>query len=137
MSQHLRLPLTVGPDGTFRTVVEDSLDEITQNVLVILRTRTGERLATPDLGVPDPTFAGFDADEALDHVRTYEDRADLDVVRQALTGAGVQTTVISVGGRIDPGRLLPDPTVAPSVPVTPTVPSTSLHPGPNTYPGGV
>ena len=88
MSQHLRLPLQLGPDGTFATVEEDSVEEIRQNVLVILRTRIGERLATPDLGVPDPTFRGFDADQALDVVRAFEPRADLQVAQQALDRQG-------------------------------------------------
>lgn len=102
--EHIRLPITVGPDGAFRTVREDSPDEIAQNVEVILRTRLdddgiGERLATPDFGTPDPTFVGFDADTALDVVRTYEPRADVAVVQQAIDRLGVETTDLSARRR--------------------------------------
>lgn len=103
MSQHIRLPISLSSNGTFRTVAEDDPQEIAQNVLVILRTRTdldgtGERLATPDFGIPDPAFTGFDAQEALDVVRTFEPRADVTVVQQALED-GVETTDLSVRPR--------------------------------------
>lgn len=99
MSQHLRLPISLAPDGTFRTVTEDSPEEITQNVRVILRTRIGERLATPDFGTPDPTFAGFDAAAAMDLVSDQEPRAELAVVEQVIDSAGLQTTDLSVRRR--------------------------------------
>lgn len=104
MTKHLRLPPTLAPDGTFRTVEEDSAEEILQNVTVILRTRidaegVGERLATPEFGTADPTFAGFDADTALDVVRTYEPRADVQVIRQVLDRFGREQTDLSVRRR--------------------------------------
>jgi phage baseplate assembly protein W len=97
--QHIRLPITLAADGSFRTVAEDSIEEVLQNVTVILRTRLEERLATPDLGVPDPTFVGFDTAAALDMARMYEPRADLQVIERALTALGVQTTTVTVGRR--------------------------------------
>lgn len=104
MSQHIRLPISIGADGTFRTVTEDERAEIAQNVLVILRTRInpdgiGERLATPTFGTADPTFVGFNAETALDVVRTFEPRADVAVVQQAIDVLGVQTTDLSVQRR--------------------------------------
>lgn len=98
MSEHLRLPLTIGPDGTFRTLREDSVEEITQNILVVLRTRTGERLATPELGTPDPVFNGLDTAAALDVVTLIEPRADLEVVRDALE-VSRQSVTLSVRRR--------------------------------------
>lgn len=102
MSRHIRLPIAIATDGTFTTVAEDSVEEITQNVTVVLRTRTGERLATPDLGTPDPTFTGLDPAVALDMVRQVEPRADLDIVTRAVTAAGVQAVDVQVRRRENP-----------------------------------
>ncbi len=96
MSVHLRLPLSLGGDGSFRTVAEDSPEEVLQNVLVVLRTRPGERLATPDLGVRDPVFDGLDVAEALAEVAEWEPRADVTVVEQALSAEGVQSVRLDV-----------------------------------------
>lgn len=95
MTAHLRLPLSLAGDGSFRTVEEDSPEEILQSVAVVLRTRPGERLADPDLGVEDPTFVGFDAKAALTEVERWEERASLEVVEQVYAD-GVQTTRLSV-----------------------------------------
>lgn len=88
--KHLRLPLALGPDGTFATVTEDTDAEIKQNVSVILRTRTGERLATPTFGTPDPTFDGLDVAAVTEVVAQTEPRADLTIVQQVITRDGVQ-----------------------------------------------
>lgn len=99
VSEHLRLPVRIGPDGTFRTDAEDSVEEIRQNVLVILRTRLGERMATPGFGTSDPTFTGFDAAVALDLVAVIEPRADLSVVLQALSALGREQVDLAVRRR--------------------------------------
>jgi phage baseplate assembly protein W len=99
MSVHLKIPLTIGADGTFLTVPEDSTAEILQNVTVILRTRTGERLATPDLGTPNPVFQGFDAASAIELISAADPRATVDLVRQAIDSAGKQTTDLTVRRR--------------------------------------
>lgn len=96
MSRHLRLPFGLAADGTFQTVAEDSDSEIVQNVAVILRTRLGERLATPAFGTPDPTFSGLDPAVVLPIVQEYEPRADLDIVTQVIRTDGVQTSDIGV-----------------------------------------
>lgn len=96
MSRHLRLPLTLTADGTFRTVEEDSIEEIVQNVAVVLRTRLGERLATPDFGTPDPTFQGLDPAVVLDQIRDVEPRADVEIVAQAITAAGLQALDVQI-----------------------------------------
>lgn len=95
MTVHLRLPIALGSDGTFLTVAEDSDGEVVQNVAVILRTREGERLATPEFGTPDPTFTGLDIAAVLPVVEQYEPRADLDVVQHAITAVST-VTVTSV-----------------------------------------
>ena len=99
MSEHLRLPVRIGPDGTFLTVVEDSTAEIVQNVSVILRTRLAERLATPTLGTPDPVFRGFDPQTALGLVADAEPRAVLELVRQSLDEVGREVTDLTVTRR--------------------------------------
>jgi phage baseplate assembly protein W len=96
VSEHLRLPFGLAADGTFQTVTEDSDAEVVQNVAVILRTREGERMATPEFGTSDPTFVGLDPAALLPVVERYEPRADLLIVQQAITAAGVQTNDISV-----------------------------------------
>lgn len=96
MSDHLRLPFGLAADGTFQTVTEDSDAEIVQNVSVILRSRIGERLATPEFGTADPTFTGLDPAALLPVVERYEPRADLLIVQQAITALGVQLNDISV-----------------------------------------
>lgn len=96
MSVHLRLPLALAGDGSFRIVSEDSSEEIMQCVEVVLRTHPGERLMAPGLGVEDPTFVGFDAPTVLAVVREWEPRAEIEVVEQALTADGVQTSRLSM-----------------------------------------
>lgn len=96
MTQHLRLPFGLASDGSFQTVAEDSDAEVVQNVAVILRTRVGERLQTPEFGTPDPTFVGLDPAVVLPVVQEYEPRADLDIVAQVIRADGIQTNDIGV-----------------------------------------
>lgn len=96
MTEHLRLPLALSTDGSFQTVREDSDAEIVQNVSVIMRTRPGERLATPNFGTPDPAFTGLDPAVVLPVVQEYEPRADLDIVAQVVRADGLQTNDIGV-----------------------------------------
>jgi phage baseplate assembly protein W len=101
VSRHLALPLRLTAAGALATVAEDSLDEIAQNAAVVLRTRRGERLATPELGTDDPTFAGLDVDVALSIVGAWEPRADLALVEQVLDRTGYQRTEIAVRRRAE------------------------------------
>lgn len=95
---HLALPIALTSDGAFRTFDEDSPQELQQNVAQILRTRTGERLATPDFGTADPTFTGLDVEVALNTVEQWEPRATAELVEQVLTD-GTQTSTINVQRR--------------------------------------
>lgn len=96
---HLALPLALTTDGAFRTVDEDSPQELQQNVTQILRTRPGERLATPEFGTPDPTFTGLDVEVALGLVEQWEPRATAELVEQVLSPDGTQTSTINVQRR--------------------------------------
>lgn len=99
VSEHIALPIRVGGNGGFVTVAEDSAQEIVQNVAVLLRTREGERLATPEFGTPDPVFTGLDAEAALALIATTEPRATVEVVRQVLDRDGRQVTDLDVRRR--------------------------------------
>lgn len=99
MSRHLRLPLALGVNGGLATVEEDSLDELAQNAGVILRTRVGERLATPDLGTIDPVFDGLEPAAAFEVVAVWEPRASLDLVEQLLDETGTETTTVRLARR--------------------------------------
>jgi phage baseplate assembly protein W len=95
---HLALPISLTADGAFRVVDEDSPQELQQNVAQILRTRTGERLATPEFGIADPAFTGLDVEVALSLVEQWEPRATAELVEQVLVG-GTQTSTINVQRR--------------------------------------
>ena len=99
MSRHLALPLRVTANGSLATHAEDSLEEITQNVAVVLRTRRGERLATPQLGIDEPTFVGLDVEAAFAAVAEVEPRADLALVEQVIDSEGEQRTELTVHRR--------------------------------------
>ncbi len=51
----LRVPFEIS-GGKALTVEQATIDEVEQNVRVIVATRRGERLATPDFGTGDPVF---------------------------------------------------------------------------------
>lgn len=77
-SPHFAFPFRLGRGGKFAVVAEDSLDEITQNVEVILRTQIGTRLEIPDFGTDTLLFeqqGGSDLDEVLVQVTEWEPRA--------------------------------------------------------------
>jgi hypothetical protein len=90
MSVHLRLPLTLAADGSFATVAEDSEAEVVQCTQVVLRSRAGERLTVPTLGIPDPAFTGLDVQVAIAEVERWEPRAQLTVDERLLGQDGVE-----------------------------------------------
>ncbi len=96
MSRHLVLPLRLGPDGGLATVAEDSVEEVAQSVAVILRTRPGERLAEPELGLADPAFADLPVEALLGAVERWEPRADAEVLEQVLGDDGLRLTTLSL-----------------------------------------
>jgi phage baseplate assembly protein W len=101
VSRHLALPLQLTAAGSFATVVEDSPEELTQNLATLLRTRPGERLATPELGTPDPTFAGLDPEAVLAVAAVWEPRADVQLVEHVLDAHGQERTTLAVRRRED------------------------------------
>lgn len=96
MSRHLALPLRLTPGGDFATLDEDSAEEVTQNVAVILRTRPMERLGQPELGLADPALADLPVEALHSAVERWEPRADVDLVQQVLREDGLRLTTLSV-----------------------------------------
>lgn len=78
----LRVPLEMGPTG-FRTVEQDSLDDVSQCVYAVMATERGSRIEDPDFGITDPTFEqnGLDEGEALLQINTWEPRADVTIAQ--------------------------------------------------------
>lgn len=76
----LRVPLEMGATG-FRTVEQDSLDDVAQCVYAVMATERGSRIEDPDFGITDPTFeqGGMDVGEALLQIGTWEPRANVTI----------------------------------------------------------
>lgn len=75
---HFRWPFRIDPDGTAAVVEQDSADDVTQCVQVLLATRPGERVELPEYGTPDPVFAvATQHAEILAAAERWEPRATL------------------------------------------------------------
>lgn len=90
---HLAVPFAFAGDGTVATVEQDSAEEITQCVRVLLGTVTGSRVVVPTYGVPDPTFTGVDPQEVTDAVTEWEPRAAVTVTVADPPGVPLLVTV--------------------------------------------
>lgn len=76
---HWAVPFRV-ENGRVVTVEEDSSEEITQIVHIILNSLKGERLSVPDFGLEDPTFRTMGGTLQADitaEVERWEPRAEL------------------------------------------------------------
>ena len=77
---HIELPVRFDPSTRRLAALEqDSIDEVTQNVSVVLRCQPGAREDEPDFGVPEQVFLerGVDLEEIARHVEEWEPRARL------------------------------------------------------------
>jgi hypothetical protein len=73
---HLAFPVRLSSTGAFAVVEQDSPDEVTQCVAVLVGTVVDQRQELPAYGILDPTFTdGTDIAEVLDAVATWEPRA--------------------------------------------------------------
>jgi phage baseplate assembly protein W len=72
----LRVPLEMGATG-FRTVEQDSLQEIAQGAYAVLATPIGSLLEEPEFGIEDPTFEQLPIDDTewLEALARWEPRA--------------------------------------------------------------
>lgn len=92
---HLALPLTIGPDGSFNVLAQDTVEEVAQSVGVLLGTTLGERTMVPSYGVSDPDFTVPDAGEIVQAISQWEPRADA-TVTISTDGSGTQTMNVDV-----------------------------------------
>ena len=96
---HLALPFDFGSDGTANVIQQDSLDEVTQCVVVLLSTNVGSRTEMPTYGIADPAFTTVINTAAISQaIATWEPRAQVQV--SAGSGPTAPVTVdISVAGQ--------------------------------------
>lgn len=73
---HLAFPFRLDYHGSPEVVDQDSLEDVSQCVRVLVSTVRGERLELPEYGLPDPVFApdGMVADGVARAVERWEPR---------------------------------------------------------------
>lgn len=77
---HLKLPLSLDPNGGLSTLEQDSPEDVTQCVAVLLGTDLGERIEDPDYGIEAGLFeVATDIGAILDKVEEYEPRAEVEL----------------------------------------------------------
>lgn len=93
---HLGLPIGLAADGTLNSVLQDSLDEVTQSVEMIVGSPLGARTVVPGFGVPDPVFSspGPNSATILAAIQKWEPRAKVTV---AVSNDGEGNADINVG----------------------------------------
>lgn len=94
MVDHLALPIAINTTGRLAAVPQDSNADVAQSVALLLSTRPGERLATPDYGLDDPLGIGVDVGMVADVIGKFEERADPASVELTDAGPVVQTVSI-------------------------------------------
>jgi phage baseplate assembly protein W len=94
----LRVPLEMGESG-FRTVEQDSLEEIAQCAYAILATPVGSLLEEPELGVEDPTFEPVPVDDTewLEALARWEPRAQVTTMQEIVDL--VDNVAVEVGAK--------------------------------------
>jgi phage baseplate assembly protein W len=92
---HLALPFQLNGDGSAQTVAQDSIDDVTQCVTVLVATETGSRVELPAYGIPDLTFAqGVPPVQAvIAAIGMWEPRAQVDVTAAVGPQASINVTV--------------------------------------------
>lgn len=90
---HLAIPFRLADgNGPAATVEQNSIDDITQCVEVLLATELGSRVELPGYGAADQTFTQqFDTSLILQAVTAWEPRATVTV--SATPGRNPQVTV--------------------------------------------
>jgi phage baseplate assembly protein W len=91
---HLAFPFGLTRDGSVGTVPQDTLEEITQCVQVLLGTALGSREDLLEYGISDPTFAVLDTDAISAAIAEWEPRAVVKLTRPAPPDT---TVLIEVG----------------------------------------
>ena len=71
---HLSTRFTLGRDGSFGVVYQDTLEEIAQCVSMIVGTTIGERTVVPQFGIPQQPFDGPNAKQIETAITAWENR---------------------------------------------------------------
>lgn len=64
-------PFRLAPSGVIATVDDTSDQYVAEQLAVLILTKPGERPLVPDLGLADPTFAGFDGSTLQEQVDAF------------------------------------------------------------------
>lgn len=100
---HLALPLVILGDGTFNSVIQNTIAEVAQCVEVICGSVQGERTVVPSFGMPMQDFQIPSATAYLQAINKWEPRAVANVQVTAAAG-GVANVDVSVSlARGNPG----------------------------------
>lgn len=96
---HFAWPFQLGADRAFAVVEQDTSDDVTQNVLILVSTQVGSREELPEYGITDPTFSAVvDSEEIISAVTEWEERATVDI-QQSLDSANemIKNVTINIG----------------------------------------
>lgn len=76
---HLAVPMIVLSDGTFATNQQDSIQEVTQSVEVIVGSVQGQRTVVPSFGLPVMDFQTPSKGEYVRAIGLWDKRAAVEV----------------------------------------------------------
>lgn len=75
---HISYPFRWGPTGNAAELEQDTLDEITNCVEVVVRTSVGDLVDQPDMGITDPLFKRIpNVVQLSSQINQWEPRADI------------------------------------------------------------
>ena len=96
MTSHLKVPLELDRRGRYATVEQDSDDDVTQSVRVLLLTEPGTRLVDPAFGVH--LLFTRDLDDLADLVAEQDPRAAPVHVQAVTDQLGAAAVTVTTGG---------------------------------------
>lgn len=73
-------PFRLTPVGTVATVDDGTDEQLSQELIMPILTRAGERPLVPDYGLADPAFVGFEADALRLHVELFGPPVEIEQV---------------------------------------------------------
>lgn len=94
MTKVLAYPFQITPGGRIATVEHDSVQAKAQQLEVLIRTRTGERVLVPAFGLPDPAFRGLQLDDIRTRVELFGPNVTVtEVIEGPIVGAQQEVEV--------------------------------------------
>lgn len=73
-------PFRVAPSGSIATAEEGSDEQLSMELAVAVVTRPGERPLSPEFGIADPVFVGFEPDALRLHIDLFGPPVNIDSV---------------------------------------------------------